>query len=141
MTPAETSTTKPASKGLHIGLWVAQGLLAFAFLGAGLTKLTMPVEKLAAQMPWVGGALGPWVRFIAAADVAGAIGLVLPAATRIKPRLTALAALGLVAIMVLASITHAMYGEWDKIAVTTLLGALAAFVAWGRSTKAPLAPR
>ena len=34
------------SKGLHIGLWVVQALLAFAFLGAGSMKLFSPAEEL-----------------------------------------------------------------------------------------------
>ena len=40
-------TTAPApSKGLHIGLWVVQGLLAFAFAASGAMKLTTPHDQL-----------------------------------------------------------------------------------------------
>ena len=34
-------------------MWVVQGLLAVAFLGAGGAKLTQPKEKLAKNMAWV----------------------------------------------------------------------------------------
>jgi hypothetical protein len=67
--------------------------------------------------------------------------LVLPAATRIKPALTPLAALGLATVMVLASLTHLLRGEVQMLPVTAVLAGLAAFVAWGRARKAPIAPR
>ncbi len=35
---------------MGIALWVAQVLLAVAFLGAGATKLSQPKEKLAKNM-------------------------------------------------------------------------------------------
>lgn len=141
MAEAETTGNEPAGKGLRVALWGAQVLLALVFVMAGLVKLTMPIEKLTAQMPWMSGAFGPWVRLIAASDLAGGIGVLLPSVTRIQPRLTVLAAGGLVVIMLLATITHAMYGEWNHIGGTLMFGGLAAFVAWGRHAKAPIAAR
>jgi DoxX-like family len=38
---------------MNVLLWIVAGLLAAAFLVAGLTKLTQPKEKLAARMGWV----------------------------------------------------------------------------------------
>lgn len=128
-------------KGLRVGLWVVQGLLAATFLAAGLMKVTAPVEELQASMPWVSGSMGQAVRFIGGVEVLGALGLILPAATRIKPSLTPLAAIGLTTVMVLASFTHLLRGEVQMLPVTAVLGGLAAFVAWGRSRKAPIAPR
>lgn len=128
-------------KGLHVGLWVAQGLLAAAFLASGSMKMSAPLEQLRAAMPWVNGAMGEAVRFIGTVEVLGALGLILPAATRIKPWLTPLAALGLTVVMVLAAATHAVRGEPQVILFNAILGGLAAFVAWGRSRKAPITPR
>lgn len=128
-------------KGLHVGLWVAQGLLAFAFLAAGAMKTTAPIEQLQANMPWVSGEMGKLVRLIGVSEVLGGLGLILPAATRIKPWLTPLAGLGLATIMVLAAATHAARGEFPGIGVNVVLGGLAAFVAWGRFKKAPISPR
>jgi hypothetical protein len=128
-------------KGLHLALWVAQGLLAAAFFGAGVMKTTAPLEQLRAAMPWVNGAMGHLVRFIGTAELLGAVGLVLPAATRVKPWLTPLAALGLAVVMVLASLTHVARGEFPMLGVNAVLGGLAAFVAWGRSRKVPITPR
>jgi len=72
---------------------------------------------------------------------AGALGLILPAVTRIRPKLTAAAGLGLVTVMVLAAAFHLSRGEAQVLPLNLTLGALAAFVAWGRSRKAPILPR
>ena len=133
--------TASRGKGLHIGLWVVQGLLAAAFLLAGLGHLASPLEQLQAQNPWVSGSMGQFVRFIGAVEVLGAVGLVFPAATRIRPILTPLAALGLCTVMVLAALTHAGRDELMMIPVNAVLGGMAALVAWGRWRKAPIPPR
>lgn len=135
--------TKPASagKGLHVGLWVAQVLLAVAFGMAGAMKAFTPIGELAGSLPWVSEVPAALVRFIGASELAAALGLVLPAATRIRPGLTVLAAGGLVLVMVLAAIFHLMRGEAGALPVNVLLGGLAAFVAWGRARKAPIPAR
>jgi putative oxidoreductase len=104
-------------------------------------KTTRPIAELAQMMIWPGALPPALVRVIGVAELAGAIGLVLPALTRIKPRLTPLAGAGLLTIMVLASIFHSTRGEFSVIPMNATLGALAAFVAWGRATRAPIAPR
>src|SRR6266566_2107385 len=55
-------------------LWIVQGLLALLFLFAGSMKLILPVEMMTAQMPLP----GLFLRFIGVAEVAGALGLILP---------------------------------------------------------------
>lgn len=140
-TAIPTLTQPTPAKGLHLALWGAQALLALAFGAAGAMKLSAPVEQLAAEMPWVTGALGGLVRYIGTVEVLGAIGLVLPAATRIQPKLTPLAALGLLGVMLAAAATHASRGEFPMIGANVVLGGLAAFVAWGRLGKAAIGPR
>ena len=86
-------------------LWIVQGLLALIFLFAGGTKLILPLEVLASmgspnQIPLP----GLFVRFIGVAEVLGAIGLILPGLLRIRPGLTPLAAVGLVIIMIGATV-------------------------------------
>jgi uncharacterized membrane protein YphA (DoxX/SURF4 family) len=141
MTATTATTASTPSHTLHIGLWVAQGLLAFAFTGSGLMKLTTPHDALAAQMPWAADAPSFLPLVIGASEVAGAIGLILPSALRIQPRLTPLAAALLGVVMVLAAGTHVMYGEYGVLAVNAVLGGLAAFVAWGRAVAAPIAAK
>lgn len=132
--------TANAPRALHLSLWVVQVLLAAVFLMAGGTKLTAPIDALETQMAWVAGGLGGAVRYIGFAEVLGAIGLLAPSALRIQPGLTPLAAAGLTALMLGATGTHLMRGEYAMAPVTIVLGGLAAFVAWGRR-RAPIAPR
>jgi len=135
------ATAVPRSKVLHYSLWVVQALLGAAFLMAGFMKATTPLDQLGANMAWVTYTPGALVRFIGISEIAGGLGLILPAATRIKPILTPIAAGALVVVMVLAFITHLVLGEPEGLPVNVVLGGLAAFVAWGRFTKARIAPR
>ena len=126
---------------MNISLWVVQLLLAICFAFVGVMKMTVPIDDLAKQMVWPGAVPSALVRFIGACEFAAALGLILPAATRIRPGLTALAAVGLVAIMVLALPFHLSRGEFQNLPVNLVLGALALLVAWGRLRKAPIAAR
>jgi hypothetical protein len=117
-------------------LWIVQGLLALLFLFAGGVKLIMPLEELAAQS----GLPGPLILFIGLAEVLGALGLLLPGVTGIRPGLTPLAAAGLAIIMLGATVLTAA-GVGGGTPVTALIplvvGLLAAFVAYGRWRLAP----
>jgi uncharacterized membrane protein YphA (DoxX/SURF4 family) len=127
---------KDSGRGLRIGLWVAQGLLALAFGMAGGMKLFVATDKspVFSDMPWL-------IRFIGVSEVAGALGVILPAATRIAPVLTPIAAVGLAIIMVLAGAFHVQRGEISHLPPVLFLFAMSVFVAWGRFKKAPIAPR
>jgi putative oxidoreductase len=122
-------------------LWIAQVLLAVAFGMAGTMKAMLPMEQLAAATGWPGDLPPALVRFIGASELAAAVGLIVPAATRIRPVLTPLAAAGLATIQVLAVAFHLARGEPEALPVNLSLGALAAFVAWGRSRRVPVRPR
>ena len=126
-------------KGLRIGLWVVQVLLALAFLGAGFMKVAQPYDQIAANMAWAKDFSPTAVMLIGVVELLAAIGLILPSLTRILPVLTPVAAVGLVLTMIGATIAHARLGE--PVVVTIVLGLLSAFVAWGRFSKAPIAAR
>lgn len=135
------STTSKPNRALNIGLWITQVLLAAMFLFAGSPKAFLPIENMvkqgatwAADLPWL-------MRFIGISEIAGALGMLLPAATRIKPILTPIAAIGLATIMVLAAAFHISRGEANHIGFNIVLFAMAAFVAWGRFGKARIAER
>ncbi|TQF41141.1 membrane protein [Bradyrhizobium sp. UNPF46] len=138
-----TATFEAPTPGrtIRIGLWAAQVLLAFVFISAGLVKLTTPIPQLAAMMPWAGQYSETFVRSIALVDLAGGIGILLPALTRILPRLTVLAALGCAVLQVIALVFHLSRGEADVAPLNVVLLALSLFVLWGRNGKAPIAPR
>jgi hypothetical protein len=138
---ATTFETATPGRALRIGLWVAQGLIFLAFGSAGLVKLLTPIPELAAMMPWAGQYSETFVRFIGLVDLAGGIGILLPALTRILPRLTVLAALGCSVLQVSALVFHISRGEAAVTPLNIVLLALSLFVLWGRSRKAPILPR
>ena len=118
---------------MNVALWIAAGVLAAAFLAAGLLKITGKREQMVERMAWVGDYSQGQVRAIGVVEVLGAIGLILPAVTGIAPILVPLAASGLAITMVLASIMHLRRGDGVSAVVPTIvLFALAVFVAWGR---------
>ena len=127
----------------NIGLWVAQVLLAVVYLMAGGMKLTQPMTGLAAMgMGYATQLPELFVRFVGLMEVLGAVGLIAPAATRILPFLTPLAAAGLAFVQVSAIVLHALRGETAMtLPVNLVLLALALFVLWGRPRKAKIAPR
>jgi hypothetical protein len=114
-------------------LWIVQGLLAALFLFAGGMKLITPFEVLSAMSPFP----GEFIRFIGVCEVLGAVGLILPYALRILPGLTALAAAGLVVIMIGATVSTLAIGGGLLALPTLLLGLLAVLVAHGRRPQAP----
>src|ERR687898_291918 len=114
-------------------LWIVQGLLAALFLFAGGMKLITPVEVLSAMSPFP----GEFIRFIGVCEVLGAVGLILPYALRVLPGLTALAAAGLVVIMVGATVSTLAIGGGLLALPTLLFGLLTALVAYGRRPQFP----
>jgi uncharacterized membrane protein YphA (DoxX/SURF4 family) len=124
---------------MNIALWVAQILLALAFLAAGLPKATQPIPKLSNRIIWAKDVPSPLVRFIGIAEILGALGLILPALTGVLPWLTVAAAVGLAIIQALAIVFHLRRGEAHVIAGNIVFLALLLFVVYGRLTLAPLA--
>lgn len=129
------------SKALNLALWVVQTLLAVTFVGTGVWKLITPVADLAAKMPWMGEVSPAFLQTTAVLDLLGGVGVFLPSATRIAPRLSALAALGCVGLMAGAIVFHLQRGEAASTPFNVVMAALSAFVAWGRYFSAPISRR
>ncbi|MEV0640968.1 DoxX family protein [Streptomyces sp. NPDC050619] len=117
---------------MNVFLWILQAVLAALFAAAGITKTTRPREKLIPQLPWVSDVSTPVVRLIGTAELAGALGLILPGAFDIAAVLTPLAATGLAVIMVLAMGVHARRKEPQAIGFNAILLIVAAVIMWGR---------
>ncbi|WP_017730155.1 DoxX family protein [Nafulsella turpanensis] len=141
MSTHTTTTPQNRSKVLHISLWVAQVLLAAMFIMAGFPKVVQPIEQLSQMLPWASEAPVALIRFIGISEILGGLGLILPALLRIKPQLTAWAAIGLVAVMIFAAIFHASRGEFSAIGMNVILALVAAFIAWGWFKKIPILPK
>ena len=114
----------------NTALWIVQGVLAVMYLLAGVPKLVMSPEQMAApgpiQLPVA------FIRFIGVCEILGAIGMVVPGLTGIKPGLTPLGAAGLVIIMIGATVINLVDGPAPAAILTVALGAMCAFVVYGR---------
>jgi uncharacterized membrane protein len=121
-------------------LWVLQILLAVYFFFTGIVHLVLPAD-LPAPMAWMYD-LSPALHWVSGvAEMLAGLGLILPGLTKIQPRLTPLAAAGLVLIMIGAAAWHVQRGELPNLLMNALLGVLAAFVAFGRWRWRPLPER
>jgi uncharacterized membrane protein YphA (DoxX/SURF4 family) len=117
---------------MNIALWIAQVLLLAMFGMAGAMKAFMTAKAKETQS-WAKERTDGFVRFVGVAELLGALGMVLPMLTGILPWLTALAAVGLALIQILAIITvHVPTKEYKILPVNIILLALALFVVWGR---------
>ena len=140
---SQSSPGVGVGKAWLISLWLAQFILAALFGMAGVMKTTMAPAMLASSgMAWAADVPLLLVRFIGLVELAGTVGVILPALTRILPVLTPLAAAGFATIQVLAIGFHATRGETaETLPINIVLLALSLFVVWGRFRKAPIQPR
>ncbi len=123
---------------MNIALWASAGLLALIFLAAGSLKLSQPKAKLAASgMGWAADMSAGTVKLIGAAEVLGAIGLVLPPLVNIAAVLAPVAAVGLAITMVGAIVVHLQRKEYQGLVAPVVLLVLAVFVAVGRFVLVP----
>jgi hypothetical protein len=123
---------------MNIVIWIVQGLLAVAFLAHGLLFLSPPPE-VAAQ---INASLPRWFSLsIGVAEMVGAVGLTLPALTRIKPWLVSWAAAGIMIVTASATVFHLARSEWSSAAITVLLFTMATCVAYMRHRMLPIAAR
>jgi putative oxidoreductase len=123
------------TRTLNIALWTVQVLLALFFAGAsGAPKFFLPDELLA--MPIV--LPRAFLVVIGTAEVLGALGLIVPGMTRIRPGLTPLAAACLVALTICAAVYQLLGHQPANAVFALVIGAVALFVAYGRWKLAPL---
>ena len=123
---------------MNIVLWILQLLLAAAFFAHGLLFLTPPPD-IAALM---NASLPRWFQlFLGVAEVLAAVGLILPGVTRVLPWLVTWAAVGIMIVMVSATILHVVRNEISSAVVTFLLLGMATFVAYARYRVLPIRAR
>ena len=123
---------------MNVLLWVLQAVLALLYLAGGAYK-TFNFDELAKQIGAIPRAA--W-SVLGVVEIAGALLLIVPAATKWMPMLTPLAATVL-AVETLA--LAALYASYSlQLAVTNpmvwalVMGLLAAFAAYGRYVLSPL---
>src|SRR5580698_9900732 len=122
LTPAAAPTRASQSKGANIGLWVVQGLLALAFVGAASGKL-LGKPEMVALYEVIG--IGQWFRYVTGlVELTGAALILVPKTRVIGAALLAGTMLGAIA-------THLFVLHNAPTAPVVLL-ALVSFVLWGR---------
>jgi uncharacterized membrane protein YphA (DoxX/SURF4 family) len=123
---------------MNIVLWILQVLLALAFAAHGWMMLSPPPE-IAVQM---NAMLPRWFQlFLGVAEVLAAVGLILPGLTRRLPWLITWAAVGIMIVMVSATVLHVARAEWSSAAITLVLLVMATFVAYMRYRRLPIPAR
>jgi uncharacterized membrane protein len=115
---------------MNTALWITQAFVALVVTLTGTAKLVLPREQLARSMHWATTWPRQRIKLLGLAEVAGAAGLLLPAATGIAPALTPVAALCIAVLMAGAVRTHRRLGEGFLPAL--IVGVLCLGVAAGR---------
>jgi uncharacterized membrane protein YphA (DoxX/SURF4 family) len=109
-------------------LWGAQIVLAAIFLFAGVMKFVMSAEEMTRDIDLPIA----FLRFIGVCEVLGALAMILPGISGIQRKLTPIAAMGLIVIMIGAtSITIGVMGVVPAL-YPFVVGLVALFVAYGR---------
>jgi hypothetical protein len=136
---ANTSTATARSRKLINGaLWFLQVALAVVFVLHGWLMVAPPAELL----ELINAQLGVGLRlFIGVAELLAAAGLILPGLTRVLPKLTALAAAGLMIVTSSATVVHLSRGEGSSAVTTAVLLVLVTLVAYMRWKVIPIAAR
>lgn len=119
-------------------LWVLQVLAALVYGASGIMKVFM-LDEIREGVPSF-GALPPeaWMA-LGIIELVCVVGLIVPAALRWRPRLTAVAAAVLAVESLVFIGVHVTYDEVGSIVMSGVLGLLMAFIAYGRTVLKPIA--
>lgn len=120
------------NKGLNIGLWLAQILIALTLIWGAYAKLFMPIEALTQMLPWA-KENASLILITGTVDLLGGLGLIVPGLFKMNLKITVYTALAIVLLMISASIFHISRGEVSAIGFNIFILILALFVAWGRN--------
>ena len=119
---SKVSSSNAPGKGLNIGLWVAQGLLALAFVGAASGKL-LGKPEMVGLYEVIG--IGQWFRYVTGlVELAGAALILIPK--------TRVIGTGLLAGTMLGAIATHLFVLHNAPTAPVVLLALVSFVLWGR---------
>jgi hypothetical protein len=133
-----------AEAKMNSTLWTLQVIWGVFFSLTGFGKILMFNAALWNQaqheVPWFSAVPQDLFIFIGVCEFLGGIGLILPALTGVKPKLTPLAAFGLTLVMILAAIFHVVRGEYIFLPTNLVLGGVAAFIGYERLFVRPIAP-
>jgi uncharacterized membrane protein YphA (DoxX/SURF4 family) len=136
--------TSPKTTLMHVALWILQVLWGVFFCFTGFGKMMcyradVWNQTLHQPVPWFHAVPQSLFVFIGVAEFLGGVGLILPAMTGIKPKLTPFAAIGLALVMILAAAFHIVRGEFSFfLPMNLVLVVGSAFIAYGRLKVRPI---
>ncbi len=117
-----------SNRSLNSSIWLARGFVSFVFFAAGIMELTMPIDVLAKNIPWVPAPPVWFTRSLGIVDIAGAIGVALPEFVRKAPQLIKYAALGCASKQVVAIIFQLSQDNQYIVPLNIVLLILSLFV-------------
>jgi hypothetical protein len=118
-------------------LWVLQGLAALVYGASGVMKVFL-FDEVSKDVPSFGALPREVWMALGVVELVCVVGLLLPSLLRWKPRLTVFAA-GVLAVEALVFVwVHLQYGETGSVVIMVVLGALMAFIAYGRAKLRPI---
>ena len=123
---------------LHVGVGLAQVVLATIFAAMALLKLMMPAERLVETMAWTATLPVALVRGFGVLEFVAAVAVAAPAVTRLPQRIVGFTALTFLTLMISAAIVNTVHGGFRMAIMNLAIAALAGFVAWGRLMQEPL---
>jgi uncharacterized membrane protein YphA (DoxX/SURF4 family) len=127
---------------MNVTLWIVQVLWGVFFSITGLGKVLCYEPTLwnqaVREVPWFSAVPQSLFIFIGVCELLGGVGLILPAMTGVKPKLTPVAAFGLALVMILAAVFHVTRGEYNFLPINLVLGGVAAFIGYGRLFVRPI---
>lgn len=125
------------TRSMNAVLWIAQILwgLFFSFTGFGKVLAYDPAvwHQFLRQVAWFSAVPQGLFIFIGVCEGLGGVALIVPAMTRVAPKLTPIGAAGLTTIMILAIGFHIARGETAFfVPLNLVIGGVAALIAYGR---------
>ena len=122
---------------MHVLLWVLQVVAALLFAASGVMKVFM-LDTVSHDVPSFGALPREAWKALGILELVCTVGLIVPAAFRWHPSLT-VAAAALLAIETLVFVgVHVKYRELTPMILSSVLGLLMAFIAYGRMVLRPI---
>ena len=122
---------------MHTGLWILQVLAALLYTASGIMKVFM-FDKISGDVPSFGALPREAWMALGILELVCALGLIVPSALRWHPQLTSVAATLLAVESLIFIWVHIQYAELPPLIFSGVLGALMAFVAYGRAVLRPI---
>jgi uncharacterized membrane protein YphA (DoxX/SURF4 family) len=133
-----------AKRAMNAALWTIQILSGVFWTVTGFGKIfwynTTLWNQARHEVAWFSAVGQGLLIFIGACEFLGGIGLILPAISRVKPKLTPYAAFGLALIMIFAAVFHTGRGEYNFLITNLVFGVVAALIGYERMFVRPIAP-